>query len=231
MSDKVKYGFVYIWYDRKHKRYYIGCHWGSVDDGYVCSSSWMKQGYLHRPQDFKRRILKTNIENRQKLYEEEQRWLSMIKPEEIKPINNNPRYYNLNTTNNEVWHKYDEKIKTVGEKISAAKKGKKTGPRNPSVGETISKAKKGKPLTEEHKQALRGIKKKSHTDEWKKNNSARMIEQWNNGTRKRAEPKQTMSREEQDKICSIKLKERWADPIWAANQRAKLKEARNRRCA
>ena len=33
-----KYGFVYIWFDRKHKRYYIGCHWGHEDDGYVCSS-------------------------------------------------------------------------------------------------------------------------------------------------------------------------------------------------
>ena len=25
MSEK--YGFVYIWHDRKHKRYYIGSHW------------------------------------------------------------------------------------------------------------------------------------------------------------------------------------------------------------
>ena len=38
-----KYGFVYIWYDRKHKRYYIGCRWGTENDGYICSSSWMKK--------------------------------------------------------------------------------------------------------------------------------------------------------------------------------------------
>jgi hypothetical protein len=108
-----KYGFVYIWMDKKHKRYYIGCHWGSIDDGYVCSSPWMRQAYKHRPQDFKRRILKSSIQDRKSTYEEEQRWLDLIKPEEIKV-----RYYNLQIKNNEVWHKYDEKVKTISEKIS-----------------------------------------------------------------------------------------------------------------
>ena len=56
-----KYGFVYIWFDKKHRRYYVGCHWGNEYDGYVCSSSWMNQAYRIRPQDFKRRIIKTNI--------------------------------------------------------------------------------------------------------------------------------------------------------------------------
>ena len=40
-----KYGFVYIWYDRKHKRYYIGSHWGSEDDGYICSSTHMNHAF------------------------------------------------------------------------------------------------------------------------------------------------------------------------------------------
>ena len=52
-----KYGFVYIWRDRKHARYYIGSHWGTEDDGYVCSSFWMKQAYKLRSEDFRRRIL------------------------------------------------------------------------------------------------------------------------------------------------------------------------------
>lgn len=39
MSENNKYGFVYLWFDRKHKRYYVGCHWGTTEDGYVCSSS------------------------------------------------------------------------------------------------------------------------------------------------------------------------------------------------
>lgn len=223
-----KYGFVYIWYDRKHKRYYIGCRWGAVDDGYVCSSAWMMQAYKIRPQDFKRKIIKTGIKSRVETYQEEQRYLSMIKESEIKPLNDSPRYYNLNIKNNEVWHKYPEKIKTVGEKISAAKKGKNTGPRDPSIGEKISAAKKGKALTEEHKAALRGIKK-PHTDEWKQKNSERLKEQWSNGTRKKAVVVPKMTREEQGKLCSEQLKLRWADPVWAENQRIKLKAARSKR--
>jgi len=175
--SKEKYGFVYLWLDRKHKRYYVGCHWGSIDDGYVCSSPWMIQAYRIRPQDFKRRILKTNILSRPELYEEEQRWLDLIKPNEIKPHNDKPRYYNLQIRNNNTWHKYDEHIKTVGQKISASKKGKKTGPR-PEVGPAISEAKKGKPLTEEHKTALRGIKKPARTEEWKRQNSEKFKQLW-----------------------------------------------------
>jgi len=34
-----------------------------------------------------------------------------------------------------------------------------------------------------------------------------------------------MTREEQDKLCSGQLKNRWADPVWATNQKIKLKEA------
>jgi hypothetical protein len=150
-----KYGFVYLWYDRKHKRFYVGCRWGKTDDGYVCSSKWMKQAYGHRPQDFKRRILKTNIPTRKETYIEEQRYLNMIKPDEIKV-----RYYNICITNNKVWHSYDENIKTIGQKISAAKKGKSTGPCSPEKAAKISAAKKAKnrKFTEEHKQKLREAK-------------------------------------------------------------------------
>ena len=158
MSDK--YGFVYIWFDRKHKRYYIGCHWGSVDDGYICSSSWMKKAYKNRKNDFKRRILKTNIEHRPDMYLEEQKWLDMIKPEEIKPINEKPRYYNLNKSVGNLWHKYDENIKTIGQKISNAKKGKKNGPMSEERKAAISAAKKSKnrQFTPEHKEKLRQAK-------------------------------------------------------------------------
>jgi hypothetical protein len=158
--SKEKYGFVYLWYDKKHKRYYVGCRWGSVDDGYVCSSSWMKQAYGHRPYDFKRRILKSNIPTRQETYIEEQRWLSMMKPEEIKPLNETPRYYNLCITNNKVWHSYDENIKTIGQKISAAKKGRKYGPMDEKRKKKISEAKKakGRKFSEEHKEKLRQAK-------------------------------------------------------------------------
>lgn len=52
-----KYGFVYLWHNKKHKRFYIGSHWGTEDDGYLCSSNWMRKSYYRNPQDFKRRIL------------------------------------------------------------------------------------------------------------------------------------------------------------------------------
>ena len=174
----VKHGFVYIWFDRKHERYYVGCRWGHENDSYICSSRWMRKAFKRRPEDFKRRIIKTNIQSRKELYEEEQRYLDMIKPEEIKT-----RYYNLNIKNNEVWHKYDDHIKTIGQKISAAKKGKSTRPCSPETAKKISEAKKKKfaergGMTEEHKAALRGIKKKPHTEEWKTANSERMKNQW-----------------------------------------------------
>jgi hypothetical protein len=141
-----KYGFVYIWRDRKHKRYYIGCHWGTVDDGYICSSSWMKQAYKIRPHDFKRRILKTNIP-RQEILAEEFKWLSLIKPEELKI-----KYYNLNIHHFGHWTTDPDKLLTIGEKIS--KKNKE----NPDWGswskgkvnseetrKKMSESKKGKP--------------------------------------------------------------------------------------
>lgn len=112
-------GFVYIWYDRKHKRYYVGSHWGPEDDGYVCSSVWMRRAYRHRPQDFKRRIVARVFTSRQDLFDEEYRWLKMMKPEEMR----GPRYYNIKTYRDNHWHAEDETIRlSVREKISASKK-------------------------------------------------------------------------------------------------------------
>lgn len=89
-KNKEKYGFVYIWYDRKRKMFYIGCHWGSVSDRYICSSNRMRDAYRRRPQDFKRRILVTGIKEKQLLLEHEYFWLSKIKKDEL-----NKKYYNV----------------------------------------------------------------------------------------------------------------------------------------
>jgi hypothetical protein len=235
-----KYGFVYIWRDRKHNRYYIGCHWGNEHDGYVCSSPWMKQAYRIRPEDFKRRILTTNIQSRENTYIEEQKWLDLIKKEEISPQSSNPRYYNLNIKNNEVWHKYEDSIKTVGAKISKANKGRIAGPCSPEKAQNISNAKKEKFAKKEAELGYRfdpehatklseGRKGKKHTEEWKQDNSVRMTKQWNDGTRKRAEPKMSMTPEEQAELSSKRLKGLWSDPDWAAKQSERLKEgARSR---
>jgi hypothetical protein len=148
-----KYGFVYLWYDRKHKRYYVGCHWGREDDGYVCSSSWMKQAYKHRPEDFRRKILKSNIQDRKSTYIEEQRWLDMIKPEEIKV-----RYYNIKITTNEVWHKYDESIKSVSDKVKANHWTKRAD--SEEIRKKISLSGKGRPNPSAKKSKKEDVKKK-----------------------------------------------------------------------
>jgi hypothetical protein len=113
------YGFVYIWRDRKHKRFYIGSHWGTEDDGYVCSSRWMRNARRRRPKDFKRRILSRINSSRKDLLIEEFRWLQFVKKEEI-----GIRYYNLRYAT-EHWSAYPDKLLTIGEKISLAIKGKK----------------------------------------------------------------------------------------------------------
>lgn len=186
MIKQEKYGFVYIWYDRKHKRYYVGCHWGTIDDGYICSSSWMMQAFPKRPNDFKRKILKTNL-TREQMYIEEQNYLNMIKPEEIKI-----RYYNLNLKNFKPWHMYPESVKTIGEKISYSKKGKSINFKNPS--ERNRKISEGKLKAFQKRLEETGSKMintenmgrkpgYNHTEQWKQQNSEKLKEQWATGIR------------------------------------------------
>lgn len=131
----MKYGFVYIWYDRKHKRYYIGSHWGSEDDGYICSSRWMRKAYRRRPQDFKRRIISRVIKGRGDLLQEEYKWLQLISDDEI-----GKKYYNLTKHLNGHWVTDEEKRLIINEKISKANKGKPS----PNKGKTLSEETKKK---------------------------------------------------------------------------------------
>jgi len=93
-----KYGFVYIWYDKKHKRYYVGAHWGHEDDGYVCSSMWMLRAFKIRPQDFKRRILQRVYTSKKDTFLAEEKWLQFIKIDELRI-----RYYNLQRKVSDYW--------------------------------------------------------------------------------------------------------------------------------
>lgn len=113
----MEYGIVYLWYDRKHKRYYVGSHWGTENDGYVCSSTWMKKAYKRRPEDFKKKILKRVYTTRKELLDEEYKWLSLIKEEEL-----GKKYYNVRKHKFNHWSATDkEKIsKTISEKTKEA---------------------------------------------------------------------------------------------------------------
>jgi hypothetical protein len=235
-----KYGFVYIWRDRKHKRYYIGSHWGTIDDGYICSSGWMSKAYKIRPEDFKRRIISYVYSNRVDLLNEEKYWLDMIKDEELATKNTTVetrkkiRYYNFTKVMKNPWHSTPDGISKIGDKISKLKTGKSV-PCSPEKAKAISKAKKkkfeekkklfGYKVTPETLEKMSQNRKgKTHTEEWKKQNSERMKQQWSDGNRKRAQPKSKMTREEQDRDSAIRLKSKWADPIWKENQKQRLKE-------
>ena len=143
-----KRGMVYIWHDKVRKRFYVGAHWGIPGDSYICSSQWMIKAHKKRPQDFKRKILANDIPSRKEMFEEEFRWLSMIKPEEL-----GNKYYNLRQHHANHWSANPD-ARTIGQKISDANKGK-SRPCPPGRGEAISLAKKGVPHTQEHKDALK----------------------------------------------------------------------------
>lgn len=150
----MNYGIVYLWYDIKHKRFYIGCHWGTEDDGYICSSSWMKRAYKRRPQDFKRKILSKIYTNKKELLEEEYKWLSKIKKEEL-----GKRYYNLQNNKFNHWSSNEIIRLKTAEKISNHHK------------ETLNFGKwnKGKVLTEETKKKISKSTSKAMKEYYKKN--------------------------------------------------------------
>ena len=134
-----KYGFVYLWYDRKYKRFYIGCRWGNIDDGYICSSSWMKQGYKIRPDDFKRRILSKVYTDKEDLLEEEYKWLSLIKKDEL-----GKKYYNLHNHHFKHWSTVEQQSLSVREKVSLTKKKFWGSPESNEARQKISEINKAK---------------------------------------------------------------------------------------
>lgn len=158
-----KEGFIYIWYDSYRKMYYVGCHWGAIDDGYICSSTRMRDAYRRRPGDFKRRIIQRGIQ-RELLLNEEHKWLLLIKNEEL-----SKRYYNLSRKHFGHWANDVKSNLSTREKLSEASKklhqdpvykekyleGRKKLP--PPTKESIEKralANTGKKRTEETKRKI-----------------------------------------------------------------------------
>jgi hypothetical protein len=111
-----KYGFIYIWFDKKRKMFYLGSHWGTEDDGYICSSNRMRDAYRRRSEDFKRKILE-KVLDRNILLETEHKWLSMISEEEL-----GKKYYNLRKHKWGHWSADENNRLTIREKLSEASK-------------------------------------------------------------------------------------------------------------
>jgi len=86
----MKSGFVYLWYDKKRKKFYLGSHLGLPTDGYTGSNRRFKSAQKSRPESFKRRILEyfDSITSKE-LLEKEQNWLNLIKPHHL-----SSKYYN-----------------------------------------------------------------------------------------------------------------------------------------
>ena len=196
MNMKEKYGFVYIWKDKKKNMFYIGCHWGDVNDKYICSSNRMRDAFRRRPLDFRRRILETNITDKSSLLEREYCWLQQIKNEEL-----SKKYYNA--TNKKFGHWFETQDKSgvnhprygkpfseeAKKKMSESHKGQipwnkgKTGIYSEETRKKISEAHKG---NEYHKGKL-------HSDETKKKMSELKIgkETWNKGVKTGPNPEQS----------------------------------------
>lgn len=142
MQDK--YGFVYIWYDRKRKMYYIGSHWGYENDGYICSSNRMRDAHRRRPEDFKRRVLSRVYSERLSLLAEEQRWFDMVK--------DRSRYYNLNwEVRNDLWWTDPDQRLTVGQKISKSLTGRIV---SDDTRQKMSESFSGRKISDEHKSQI-----------------------------------------------------------------------------
>jgi hypothetical protein len=144
-----KYGFIYVWFDKKRKMFYVGSHWGTEDDGYICSSNRMRDAHRRRPQDFKRKVVVRGID-RETLLEEEHKWLDKIPDNEL-----GKRYYNLRKHKWGHWSTDENRRLTVGQKISAS----------PNRNANISKANKGKVISEETKRKLSVSVSKTMTEE------------------------------------------------------------------
>ena len=116
---------LYVWHDKCRKMFYVGIHEGNITDGYISSSRWFNGEHQYRPNDFKRKIIKT-FNDKKSARKEEARLLRMIKESEF-----GKKYYNLKNgrpAGGEPWNKGKKNIYSPEtlQKMSEAKIGKTT---------------------------------------------------------------------------------------------------------
>jgi len=155
--------FVYIWFDKRDYRFYLGYSNGKKQN-YICSSKYMIKEYKERPNDFKRRIIKKGTKKEMALLEKElldkrkhlfgSRYYNQVANFPLGMIewhNRNPGFFagekNPNYGNN-----WSDEIK---QKIGAANKGKK-------------RSKEVKLCSESNKGIFNPFKGRQHTEETKK---------------------------------------------------------------
>lgn len=146
--------FVYCWTDHNTNKLYVGCHKGTEDDGYVCSSKLMMEQYRERPQDFTRQIIASgSYKDIRKL---EAKILESIGASQDK------QFYNQHNGNGNFYCKGH--TNETKRKIGLSSKGI---PRSEHVKEKISLGNLGKICSEETKRKIsignRGKKKSEET--------------------------------------------------------------------
>lgn len=111
------YGFVYKWTNKENGKFYIGSHYGKVDDGYIGSGVWFRRSYDLDPTKFERQILLSVIINcRQTILELEELILN-----ETEGVGDKTKAYNISKTTGGGWQLYGKskkEIKEVYSKIS-----------------------------------------------------------------------------------------------------------------
>lgn len=176
-------GFVYIWYDRKKNWFCIGSHFGTLDDGYTSSTGFLDKALKKRPEDFKRKVLDFyHGDNHKELLLLEQKWLDMIKDEELclgpNKKNNTIRYYNVknNATGlsgfaaSEIKKEYWRSDAGIERKASMSEE---------MAGNSFGALRKGMPCSEETKRRISaGNKGKRRTDHERNAQSKRSKSLW-----------------------------------------------------
>ena len=112
----------------------------------------MRRAFRRRPGDFKRKIIARIISSRQNLLHEENRWLQMIKDDEL-----GNKFYNLTKHMNGHWSTNDMQRIAIGEKISSSPL-RKDRIRNHAIGRTLSSESR-----EKIRQARLGTKQSEET--------------------------------------------------------------------
>ena len=130
-------GFVYRWFDTSNGMYYVGCHKGSTDDGYIGSGTYFLKAYNKRPEAFVREVL----------YEGEH--FAELEEFILQELNASQDKLSYNLTNAcRGQYEYTSEIK---EKIGKAHKGKVT---SEATKRKMSAAAKGVPKSEKHRKAV-----------------------------------------------------------------------------
>jgi hypothetical protein len=194
-----KYGFVYLWFDKKRKMFYVGSHWGTEDDGYICSSNRMRDAYRRRSQDFKRKIIGRVHTDKKSLLELEEYYLNLIKEDEI-----GKRYYNLCRGGTGHWSAYPEKVKTLKEKISHKTKEAMA---RPEVREKYLKgleARDNKSSNPEVRKKRSVSMKSKNTEKWKWEDNIKKAHEANRGRKLSDEHKKKVSEKSHFKTLNSK---------------------------